>query len=416
MESKALSEKISRKTANIGIVGIGYVGSALAHACILAGFQVLGFTRDADKARRINNPKKRRFTATTNLSRLRTCDIICICVPTPIYEDKTPDLRPLEESLTNVSAYLRAGQLIIIESSVGVGMTRSIAVPLLERTKLVCGKDFFLAYSPERVDPGNRSFSFRDIPKVVAGFDDMSKELAVTFYQKIIALAVPVSSLETAEMTKLLENTFRLVNISLINELTEYTKARGIDIWEVIAAAKTKPFGFLAHYPGPGVGGHCIPVDPHYLLSDARARNIPLTLVEDAGKINDRQVEKVIARALEILKERNGQKDAYEVLLIGVAYKRDVPDMRESPALRILESFHKQGFTVSYHDPHIPSVNGFASQALSSEVMQRQDLLVITTDHSAIDYSQLLAFDRPILDTRNALRGFTNPNIYRIFL
>ena len=412
---RASIEKIRNKKAKIGIVGVGYVGTALMLAALDKDYKVLGFSRSIAKVRKLNRLGDKKFRATNDFSKLASCDIICICVPTPIHEDKTPYLGPLDGALEKVATYLQKGQLIIIESSIGVGMTRKIALKTLEaKTKLRAGIDFFLAYSPERVDPGNNKFSFKNIPKVVAGLDDTSKRLATNFYKNIVNRVVPVSSLEVAEMSKLLENTFRLVNISFINELANYTKAVGIDIWEVVDAASSKPFGFLPHYPGPGVGGHCIPVDPYYLLHDARKRNIKLSLVEEAGRINDEQTEKVVKRAVEILKETNGENKPHRILLIGLAYKPDVSDVRESAALKILSKLQRLGFSVSYHDPHIPHINGIASKELTENVLDKHDLIIIITNHSTIDYATLLKCQKPILDTRNVLKYLANPHVFHI--
>jgi len=263
---KVLSEKIASKKALIGIVGMGYVGSSLASLVSDAEFNTIGFVRKTEKAKRINKTKNIRLKATTDTKLLKTCDIILVCVQTPIHTDKKPDLHFLKNAVLQISQYLHDGQLIVIESSVPVGTTKTIILPLLQKNGPKQNKDFFLAYSPERVDPANKEFVLKEIPKVVAGLDKNSKDLALMFYQSIVKKVVPVSSIETAEMVKLTENTFRLVNISFVNELADYTESLGIDIWEVIKSASTKPFGFLAHYPGPGVGGDCIPVVPFFYL------------------------------------------------------------------------------------------------------------------------------------------------------
>lgn len=448
-----LSTKITSKKATIGIVGMGYVGSALAELIIANEYTALGFVTTAEKAEKINNQKKKRLQATTNFSLLKNCDVILVCVQTPIYEDKTPNLRFLENALKQIANNLKKDQLIIIESSISVGTTRNFVLPILEESHLQAGKDFFLSFSPERVDPGNKKFPLQDIPKVVSGFDDMSQELAALFYKKIMKKVVPVSSLETAEMVKLFENTFRLVNVSLVNELIEYTRRLGIDMWEVIDAAATKPFGFLPHYPGPGAGGHCIPVDPYYLLDDAKKHGIRLKLLEEAGNINDQQPIKIVQRTLEILRENShkellsrrpymsnndtmtngfleqknstfiltGQKggenvhngkDICKVLLIGISYKPDVNDVRESPALKIWKMLEEFGFSVSYHDPYVPQLNGFSSKDLSEQVIKEHDMIIITTNHSNIDYSGLLQYNKPILDTRNVYNSHRNFYVY----
>lgn len=408
--AKVLSEKIKSREALIGIVGMGYVGGALASLVATAGFNTLGFVRREEKAERINKEKKDRLKATTDAKLLKTCDIILVCVQTPIHADKKPNLLFLENAILQISQYLRKGQLVIIESSVPVGTTRNILLPLLQKNGLKQNKDFFLAYSPERVDPGNKEFALAQIPKVVAGLDKNSKHLASEFYQKIVQKVIPVSSIETAEMVKLTENTFRLVNISFVNELADYTKSLGVDIWEVIRAASTKPFGFLAHYPGPGVGGDCIPVVPYYILNDAKNRGVSLKIVKHAGKINDNQPRKVVKRTLEIL---NSNKTKHKVLLIGVSYKPNVSDIRESSALRIWNMLKRRNISVSYHDPYVPRVNGSVSTELSKNIIMQHDMIVIITNHSGIKYARLLSSKKPILDTRNVFKnGY--PNVFHI--
>lgn len=410
----SLFKRIKNKQAKVGIIGVGYVGSALAKASCYSGFEVLGFTRREEKAGEINNLKIKNYKATTNNSMLRKCDIICICVPTPIHSDKSPDLEPFESALLNTKRHLRRGQLIIIESTIAPGTTRNIALKYLLEPGLEIERDFFLAFSPERIDPGNESITFEDMPKVVAGFGKQSTRLVTRFYKSIIKKVVVVSNLETAEMSKILENTFRLVNISLINELTKYTKNLGIDMCEVISAASTKPFGFLPHYPGPGVGGHCIPVDPYYLLDDAKKRGIPLKIIEHAGLVNDEQPVKVVQEALKILKKTNGKngKKKSKILLIGVSYKADISDIRESPALKIWELLKEYGHTVSYHDPHVSHVNGFSSQNLSKSIINGHDLIIITTNHTNIDYQKLIRYKTLVLDTRNVFNNHKNGNVF----
>lgn len=411
--AKILSKKIALKKASVGVVGMGYVGLALAQTIAKAGFSVLGFVRKKEKANQINNKKIKRIKATTEIKLLENCDIILVCVQTPIFADKTPDLSFLKKAMIQISQYLRKGQLVIIESSVPVGTTRNTVLPILLKSKLKAGNDFFLAYSPERVDPGNKKFALADIPKVVAALDKNSKALALMFYGKMIKKVVPVSSLETAEMVKLTENTFRLVNISFVNELADYTKSLGVDIWEVIKACSTKPFGFLAHYPGPGAGGDCIPVVPYFLLDDAKRRAVNLRLIDNACKINDHQPRKVVRHALEILNAAK-QKKKHKVLLLGVSYKPDVNDTRESPALRIWKILKRRGISVSYHDPFVPNINGFSSKNLSREIIEQHDMIIIVTNHSSIKYHKLQRFKKPILDTRNVFKNHKHPNVFRI--
>lgn len=434
---KELLQKIKSKKAVVGIVGMGYVGRPLAELSVLAGYKTIGFVRDLKKAETINQEKTPNLSSTTQKSKLAEADIVLICVQTPVFKNKKPDLRALKQAIHEVGKHLRPGQLVVIESSIAPGTTRNVAFPILEKSRLRLGSDFFLAFSPERVDPGNSQFNLNQIPKVVSGAEENSHEAVVAFYGNIIDKVVPVSSMETAELVKIFENTFRLINISLVNQVHQYAKAIGVDMWEVVDAASTKPFGFLAHYPGPGIGGHCIPVDPYYLLEDAKKYGIDLSLIEEAGKINENQPQKVVNRAVEIITAslKNGFKHngmnghngfgpvvagikfgashwphnkKKKVLLIGVAYKPDIDDFRESPAIRIWEIFHKKGYKVSYHDPYVPSFNGSSSVELSEDVIKDHDLLVITTNHSKIDYQWLSKFNKPILDTRNVLSSNTS--------
>jgi len=409
-----LSKKLIEKNAVIGIVGIGYVGGALAKGASDAGLDVLGFTRNQIRAEAINDQKLPNFTATTDIALIATCDVICICVPTPVHEDKSPDLVPLIGSLQNTAKHMKKGTLIIIESTVAPGTTRNIALPILLLSGLKPEKDFFLSFSPERVDPGNKTYTHRNTPKVVSGLSSESTILTQEFYQNFVETVVCVSSPEVAEMSKILENTFRLVNISLSNELLNYTNKLGIDLWEVINAAATKPFGFLPHYPGPGIGGHCIPVDPFYLLDDATKRGVRLGIIEEAGTINTAQPGKVVNRTLDIIKQTNGVKKTHTALLVGLSYKEDIEDRRESPSLRIFELLQEQKVTVSYHDPYNPEYNGMSSVHLTQLNIQDLDIIVIVTPHSNIDYQALISYERPILDTKNALKRFSSPYIYRL--
>ncbi len=439
-----LSRKITAKKTKVGIIGMGYVGAALADLIVANGFDTLGFVKRKERADSINKKKEKLLQATTDVSLLKTCDVILICVQTPVDENKLPDLRFLEKASLQVAAHLQKDQLVIIESSIATGTTRNIVLPLLEKSSLTAGKDYFLAFSPERVDPGNKQFDLGDIPKVVAGLEKNSQDLAVLFYTQIMKKVIPVSSLETAEMVKLFENTFRLINISFVNELSVYAKSWGIDMWEVVQAASSKPFGFLAHYPSPGIGGHCIPVDPFYMLDDAKKRGIQLKLIEEAGKINDARPQMVVDRAFEILESQIGTKGtvvpasldfstvgakhpswsqnqlkynvvglkggvsdadkngkSFKILLIGLSYKPDIDDIRESASLKIWELLEKSGSSISYHDPYVPSYANTTSKPLSEKVIREHDLIIIVTNHSNIDYNRLAGFGKPILDTQN---------------
>lgn len=409
-----LLQKIENRKATIGVIGMGYVGSALSELVIKAGYKTYGFVRTAESAEKINKQKIKNLTGTNDTSLMKTCDILLVCVQTPIYEDKTPDLSFIEAALQQIADNIGNGQLIVVESSYAPGTTRKIALPILEKTGLQAGKDFFLAFSPERVDPGNKQFKLNQIPKVVAGMDADAHKAAVAFYTTIIDRVVPVSSMEAAELTKIFENTFRLVNISLVNEVTEYAKAIGVDMWEVVNAAATKPFGFMPHYPSPGIGGHCIPVDPYYLVADAKKIGINLNLVEEAGKINDKLPKKVVTKTINIIKKTNGHKKDHKVLLVGVAYKPDVDDTRESPALKMWKLFEEKGITVSYHDPYVTNLNGSTSQELSEQVINDHDAIVIATNHTNIAYDKLAEHKKPILDTRNVYKGIVKPEIVKL--
>lgn len=443
-----LSKKISSKKAKVGIIGMGYVGAALADIVIKQGFETTGFVRNPKRVERVINQKKKHLTATTDISLLKDQDVILICVQTPVDENKLPDLTALRQASEQVRMHLQKNQLIIIESSIATGTTRNVVLPILDANDagLKAGVDYYLSFSPERVDPGNKQFDLNQIPKVVAGLGEADKIVSVLFYEQIMDHVVPVSTLETAELVKLFENTFRLINISLVNELASYAKSWGIDMFEVVNAASTKPFGFLPHYPSPGIGGHCIPVDPFYMLDDAKKRGITLRMIEEAGKINDMQPVKVVSRATEILQndaetskmvgsyqtittinsyasqqisvaiagEKGGKesknvngnsKKAKKVLLIGLAYKPDIDDMRESSSLKIWKLLEKQGYDVSYHDPYIPELNGVSSKELTADVIDDHDMIIIATHHSNIDYIQLASHNKPILDTRHVYNG-----------
>lgn len=412
MKAVDLSKKIFNHSARVSVVGIGYVGSHIAETTSSAGFTTIGIDIDDAKVERINSQNAPLFTASANFASTQACDIVVIAVQTPLTENQTPNLEFLKSAVSELTKYLHTGQLIILESSVAPGTTRNVVLPILVGSGLIAGEDFFLSFSPERIDPGNRSITFAEIPKVVSGLEPVSLTYACQFYSQLVKKVVPVTSLETAEMTKILENTFRLVNISLVNELTTYTQHLGINMWEVVDAAATKPYGFLPHYPGPGVGGDCIPVLPHHLLASARDRGVKLPLVNAATKVNTRQPQKVAAIARKVLNGKRRRES--QILLVGVAYKADVADIRESAALRLWELLTKQGMRVSYHDPLVPQYNGASSQPLTPRLIQEQDLTIITTAHSRVDYDLLVKAGRPILDTRNILKGYEGEHIYRL--
>ena len=410
-----LSKLIKSKKARVGIVGMGYVGTALSEAVYKGGFSILGFDIDSEKIAKINAIQKKNFQATENIERVRECDIVAICVPTPVDEYNRPNLSILTKAASSISANLKKGQLVILESSVGPQTTRNLLYPILASGSSLKGSDFFLAFSPERVDPGNGKFNVKNTPKIVSGIDENSLSLATLFYASFVDKVYPVSSLETAEMTKVLENVFRLVNISLINEINQFTKKIGVDIWEVIGAASTKPFGFLAHYPGPGAGGDCIPVLPYHLLDAAARSNVNLKVVEAAAAVNEMQPQKVAQKAIEVINgkfAKNGHNP--NVLLVGVSYKEETADIRQSAALKVWKELEKSGMNVSYHDPYVQSINGSVSQKITTETLSKHDLIIITTAHKKIPYRTLVRAKKPLIDTKNILSKYRQSHIIKL--
>jgi UDP-N-acetyl-D-glucosamine dehydrogenase len=428
-----LLERIRTKQARIGIIGLGYVGLPLAVEFARAGFHVTGLDVDTSKVNEINGGRSYipdvperdlaavvaagRLCATTETSVLAQMDVADICVPTPLRKTRDPDLSYVVRALEAVAAHLKAGQLVILESTTYPGTTDEVALPMLEVGGLKAERDFFLAFSPERVDPGNATFRTRNIPKIVGGHGASSTEAAVLFYSQAVATVVPVRSTRVAEMVKLLENTFRAVNIGLVNEITLMCHKMDIDVWEVIDAAKTKPFGFMPFYPGPGLGGHCIPVDPYFLSWKARQNGFECRFIELAGQVNGAMPEYVVERIGEALNSVRKPINGSKIHLFGIAYKRDVNDLRESPALDILELLTRRGGIVSYTDPYAPTLShaGGALQSVPFECAVREayDCAVVTTDHSLFDYAQISSMPL-IVDTRNALKQFSRPAIFAI--
>src|SRR3990167_5764528 len=411
-----LSKLIKSKKAKVGIVGMGYVGSALSAAVEKGGFSILGFEIDPEKVAKINALQKKNFQATDTIERIKECDILAICVPTPVDEYNRPNFSILTKAASDISHNLKKGQLVILESSVSPQTTRNLLYPIFASgSQLKGGSDFFLAFSPERVDPGNGKFNVTNTPKVVSGIDEKSLKLATRFYSSFVDKVYPVSSLETAEMTKVLENVFRLVNISLINEINQFTKKIGVDIWEVIGAASTKPFGFLAHYPGPGAGGDCIPVLPYYLLDAAKRTNVNLRVVEAAAAVNEAQPQKVAQKAIEVINGKfvkNGHNP--NVLLVGVSYKEETADIRQSAALKVWKELEKSGINVSYHDPYVGSINGSVSKKITAETLSKHDLIIITTAHKKIPYKVLVRAKKPLIDTKNILSKYRQAHIIKL--
>ncbi len=436
MPLDGLRRKINRREITAGVVGLGYVGLPLAMAYVDAGYRVLGYDVDDAKVALLRAGRSYigdvpydklatatasgKFVATTDAARLREADVIAICVPTPLTPNKDPDMSYLLNTARTLAPHLRAGQLVIVESTVYPGATREEVLPLLEESGLKVGRDFWLAFSPERVDPGNAEFPLKRIPTVVGGVDEAATELAVLFYKPVVWEVVPVSSAEVAEMSKLLENIYRAVNIALVNELKMICHRMGMDVFEVIAAAATKPYGFQKFMPGPGVGGHCIPLDPYYLAWRARRFGAESYFVELAGQVNDAMPRYVVARLEAGLAERGVMLAGARVLVLGVSYKPDVDDLRESPALEILALLRERGAEITYHDPHAPTLPrvrkydfGLSSVPLTAAVVETHDAVVIATDHAAVDYALVFGAAPLVVDARGVARrlGYDGPNV-----
>lgn len=421
-----LLEKISQHQATIGVIGLGYVGLPLIDAFVKAGFRTIGFDVDLRKVNRLQQgesyighiPSQRiqswldqqQFQATTDMTRLSQADVILICVPTPLTDSRDPDLSYVVTTTGSIAAALRPGQLVILESTTYPGTTRDVMLPILTETGLIAGEEFFLAYSPEREDPGNPDFSTQTIPKVVGGLNENSLNLADTLYCQAVTQTVRVATLEIAEACKILENTYRSVNIAMVNELKVLFQKIGIDIWEVIQAAKTKPFGFQAFYPGPGLGGHCIPIDPFYLSWVARRHETPTKFIELAGEINTSMPLYVVHQLAEALNQVGKPIRGSKISILGVAYKKDIDDPRESPSFKLMELLQERGAILSYSDPHIAklpnmrrySVPEMTSTTLTDHYLQQLDCALIATDHSDFDYDQIVTHCPLIIDTRNA--------------
>ena len=436
-----LMRRIESRSATVGIIGLGYVGIPLALATARAGFPVLGFDIDEARAAQINRGESfikhipaeavgvavrdKRLEATADFSRLSEADAVLICVPTPLTRHREPDLSFVVNTTHAIAGRLRPGQLVVLESTTYPGTTEEVLKPILEATGLKSGTDFFLAFSPEREDPGNERFGTGTIPKVVGGDGPQALAIAKALYDALVVETVPVSSARTAEAVKLTENVFRAVNIALVNELKVVYDAMGIDVWEVIDAAKTKPFGFMPFYPGPGLGGHCIPIDPFYLTWKAREYEIATRFIELAGEINTRMPNYVVERLIEAVDRRLGKGlSGAKVLVVGIAFKKNVDDMRESPALRLIELIEARGGVTAYHDPFIPTIPptrehaalaGRRSVALSPETVAAYDAALIATDHDGVDYAALVEHAKIVVDTRNACAraGLISPKIVK---
>jgi len=431
--AEALADKIAARTARVGIVGLGYVGLPLAVEYAKAGFSVTGIDLIESKIERINAGDSYvqdvassdvdalvsagQLRATTDFSVIAELDTINICVPTPLRKTKDPDMSFIVSACTEMAKYFHAGMLVILESTTYPGTTEEVVLPMLARPDLEVGRDFFLCFSPERVDPGNPKFQTRNIPKVVGGITPACTEMGACFYRQALDHVVPVSSTQVAEMVKLLENTFRMINIGLVNELAVMCDRMGINIWEVIDAAATKPFGFMPFYPGPGLGGHCIPIDPFYLSWKTRQSGIEARFIELAGYVNGQMPHFVVEKVQNALNESRLAVKGSRIHILGVAYKRDIDDVRESPALDIIHLLQRRGATVTFSDPYVPSIRVEDQLLMASDPDQaipEADCTVVITDHSDVDYGLVVARSRLVVDTRNALRGITSEKITRL--
>lgn len=416
--------KLKNKTAKLGVVGLGYVGLPLAVEKAKAGYDVIGFDVQGQKVEMVNEGhnyigdivdedlsdlvKAGKIKATTDFSFVSEVDAVSICVPTPLDKYKQPDLSYVVNSSKDVAKYLHRGMLIVLESTTYPGTTEEVLKPILEESGLKCGQDFFLAFSPERVDPGNKHFKTKNTPKVVGGITPACTEVAAMLYRSVLESDImEVSSPAVAEMEKILENTFRNINIALVNEMAILCKKMGIDVWEVIDAAKTKPYGFMAFYPGPGLGGHCIPLDPFYLSWKAKEYDYHTRLIETSGEINDYMPEFVVENAMKLLNTQKKALNGSKVLLLGAAYKNDIDDMRESPALKVIEHLEKNGANVIYNDPFIPRFKHNGKEYVGIEwkdIIDTADIVIITTNHSCYDYQEIVDRAKLLYDTRNATK------------
>ena len=440
-----LKEKIKNKKAKIGVIGLGYVGLPTAVEFAKAGFSVIGFEKNEKIIKDINNSKshikdvneddlwlvtqRNRLKATSDFSKLGEVEVILICVPTPLDKNKQPDITYVKKALEDIGKYIQKGALIVLESTTYPGTTEEIILPTIEAKGLTVGKDFYLAFAPERVDPGNKKFPITKIPKVVGGVTKNCTELAAELYSFMVEKVIPVSSPKVAEMTKLLENIFRIVNISMINELALVCDRIGVDIWEVIDAASSKPYGFMPFYPSPGVGGHCIPLDPFYLAWKVKEYNFYPRFIELSGEINDMMPNHVNTKVTFALNKAKKSINGSKILVLGVAYKKDIDDTRESAALKVMEILVHKGAKISYHDPFVKEISitkdpykpsnsleplKLKSVALTEKQLKDIDLVLILTDHSDINYNWVVKNSKIVVDTRNATKSEKYTNVYRL--
>lgn len=437
-DTDSLRKRIEDKQAVVGVIGLGYVGLPLLDAFLEVGFRCIGFDVDQSKIDSLTSgksyirhiPDKQiqswldsgRFSATSDMSQLAEADAILICVPTPLTSSRDPDLRYVDATTQTVAKYLRRGQLVVLESTTYPTTTRDVVAPILEEAGLKAGSDFHLAYSPEREDPGNADYSAKGIPKIVGGMTEECSQLAGQLYDHAVAAVIPVGSCEVAEAAKILENVYRAVNIALVNELKILFDRMDIDIWEVVDAAKTKPFGFQAFYPGPGLGGHCIPIDPFYLSWLARRNGLSTRFIELAGEVNHSMPGYVIEQLMKALNEDGKSVKGSSICVMGVAYKKNVDDPRESPSFVLMEELLRLGANLTYHDPFVPVLPSMrhhdlpemSSSELTDEFLRGQDAVLISTDHDDVDYGFLSQHASLIVDTRNAMNRVAEPGSARI--
>lgn len=417
-----LTTRLEQRSAVIGVIGLGYVGLPLATEFARAGLHVIGFDVDSGRVATlgqgicpindVDNDLFRRLIetgqlqATDNFARLTEVDAVCICVPTPLQTSREPDMSYIIRAVEQVERYLHTAMLVVLESTTYPGTTEELVLPMLERSGLCLDRDFFLAFSPERIDPGNAHYSLQNTPKVVGGISEVSTQLATLLYSAVAERVIPVSSPKAAELVKLLENTYRAVNIGLANEFAQIASLLQIDVWEVIAAAATKPFGFVPFYPGPGLGGHCIPLDPHYLAWKLRALHYRARFIETASEVNDEMPNFVVNLASQALNEQGKCLNGAHILLLGVAYKRDIGDARESPALDVIKELQRRHAQIAYADPFVPTLRLaqtlLQATPLTDEVLRSADCVMILTNHSAVDYARVVEQSRLVIDTRNA--------------
>lgn len=426
---KVLLRKIQKKEATVAVIGLGYVGLPLAVEKAKAGYKVIGLDIQESKVDMVNNGinyigdvvnedltgivKGGYLKATTDYSALKEVDCVIICVPTPLDEYKQPNTIYVENSTKEITKYLHKEMLVVLESTTYPGTTEELLLPILESTGLKCGKDFYLAYSPERIDPGNRQYNTKNTPKVVGGVTEECTKVAAVLYENVFQYKIyKVSSPRVAEMGKILENTYRNINIALANEMAIICDKIGIDVWEVIDAAKTKPYGFQAFYPGPGVGGHCIPIDPFYLMWKVREYDYHTRFIELAGEINNIMPDFILERAMKLLNREKKYLNGSKILILGVAYKQDVDDLRESPALKVIDRLEEEGALVEYHDPFISQFKWkektYKSVELTKEKVREKDIVIITTAHTTVDYEMVVENAKLVFDTKNATKDIEN--------